>query len=196
MEKQTNKLTGKDLINVGIYTAMTIVVFFAFGLLTTIPVMYPILLFVLPFVCGIPMMLYYTKIKKFGMLTITGLICGIFFFFIGYTWLAIVFWTAGGLAADLVLRIGKYQGGKIAILSYGVFCLGMIGWPAPLWLAGEAYWDNIRTSMGAQFANTLQSLMPSWMGFVALAVLFIGGICGALVGRKMLKKHFQRAGIV
>lgn len=196
MEKQNNKLVGKDLINVGIYSAMTLVVFFIFGLLTTIPVVYPILLFVLPFVCGIPMMLYYTKIQKFGMLTITGLICGIFFFFIGYTWIAIVFWTLGGLASDIVLRIGKYKSGKIAVLSYGVFCLGMIGWPAPLWLAGEAYWDNIKDSMGEQYASALQSIMPSWMAWVALIVLFIGGICGALMGRKMLKKHFQRAGIV
>ena len=70
MEKQNNKLVGKDLINVGIYSAMTLVVFFIFGLLTTIPVVYPILLFVLPFVCGIPMMLYYTKIQKFGMRSI------------------------------------------------------------------------------------------------------------------------------
>ena len=28
--------------------------------------------------------LYYTKIKKFGMLTITGIIGGIFFYLIGY----------------------------------------------------------------------------------------------------------------
>ena len=30
----TKKLTGKDLINVGIYTAMTLVIFFVVGLLT------------------------------------------------------------------------------------------------------------------------------------------------------------------
>ena len=78
--QKSNKLNGKDLINVGIYTAMTLVIFFVFGLLTSLPVIYPFLLFIWPFVCGIPMMLYYTKIQKFGMLTITGVICGLFFF--------------------------------------------------------------------------------------------------------------------
>ena len=29
-----------------------------------------------------------------------------------------------------------------------------------LWFAGEAYWENIHTSRGDQYANTLQSLMP------------------------------------
>lgn len=194
MEK-TNKLTGKDLINVGIYSAMTLAVFFVVGLLTTLPVLYPILLFLFPLTCGIPMMLYYTKIKKFGMLTITGLISGLFFFFIGYTWVGFVIWSLGGIAADLVLRVGHYKSFKVTLLSYAVFCLGMIGCPAPMWLAGQAYWDNIYSSMGEQYANTLQSIMPPWMAFVGLAILFVGGICGALLGHKMLKKHFQRAGI-
>ena len=78
--ENTKKLTGKDLINVGIYTAMTLVIFFVVGLLTALPVVYPFLFIIWPIVCGIPMMLYYTKIQKFGMLTITGIIGGIFFY--------------------------------------------------------------------------------------------------------------------
>lgn len=50
--------------------------------------------------------------------------------------------------------------------------------------------------MGDQYANTLQSLMPSWMLYVGFVLLFVGGILGALLGHKMLKKHFERAGIV
>ena len=84
--ENTKKLTGKDLINVGIYTAMTLVIFFVVGLLTALPVVYPFLFIIWPIVCGIPMMLYYTKIQKFGMLTITGIIGGIFFYLIGYGW--------------------------------------------------------------------------------------------------------------
>ena len=39
-------------------------------------------------------------------------------------------------------------------------------------------------------------VMPSWMLYVGFALLFVGGILGALLGHKMLKKHFERAGIV
>ena len=81
--ENTKKLTGKDLINVGIYTAMTLVIFFVVGLLTALPVVYPFLFIIWPIVCGIPMMLYYTKIQKFGMLTITGIIGGISFVLYG-----------------------------------------------------------------------------------------------------------------
>jgi len=71
----------------------------------------------------------------------------------------------------------------------------MMGCPAPLWMAGQSYLDNIRDSMGSQYADTLMSMMPPWMLYVGFIILFAGGICGALLGRKMLKKHFQRAGI-
>ena len=106
--ENTKKLTGKDLINVGIYTAMTLVIFFVVGLLTALPVVYPFLFIIWPIVCGIPMMLYYTKIQKFGMLTITGIIGGIFFYLIGYGWIGLLGWVLGGILSDVVLIIGGY----------------------------------------------------------------------------------------
>ena len=122
--ENTNKLTGKDLINVGIYSAMTLVIFFVVGLLTSLPVVYPFLFLIWPIVCGIPMMLYYTKIRKFGMLTITGIIGGIFFYLIGYGWIGLLGWFLGGLLGDVVLKIGGYQKFKVTVLSYACFCLG------------------------------------------------------------------------
>ena len=107
--ENTKKLTGKDLINVGIYTAMTLVIFFVVGLLTALPVVYPFLFIIWPIVCGIPMMLYYTKIQKFGMLTITGIIGGIFFYLIGYGWIGLLGWVLGGILSDVVLKIGGYE---------------------------------------------------------------------------------------
>ena len=168
MEKQTNRLTGKDLINVGIYSAMTLVIFFMIGLLTALPVVYPFLFIIWPVVCGIPMMLYYTKIKKFGMLTITGLIGGIFFYFIGYGWIGLLGWMLGGILSDLVLKFGGYQNFKVTVLSYACFCLGIMGCPANLWFAGETYWENIHSSMGDQYANTL--LQGAVIGVAAAVV--------------------------
>lgn len=102
----------------------------------------------------------------------------------------------GGLLADIVLKAGRYKSFKVTLLSYACFCLGMMGCPANLWLAGQYYWENIHSSMGDQYADALQSMMPSWMMYAGFVILFAGGICGALFGHKMLKKHFERAGIV
>ena len=191
-----NRLQGKDLINIGIFTAIYFIVIFAAASIGFIPIFIPLISVIVPLVGGIPMMLFFSKIKKFGMLTITGIIGGIFFYLIGYGWIGLLGWVLGGILSDVVLKIGGYQKFKATVLSYACFCLGIMGCPANLWFAGEAYWENIHTSMGDQYANTLQSLMPSWMLYVGLALLFVGGILGALLGHKMLKKHFERAGIV
>lgn len=75
---ETNKLKAKDLINVGIYTAIYIVIFFVVGMLNAIPVLYPLLYVLIPLISGIPFMLFLTKIEKFGMVTIMSVICGVF----------------------------------------------------------------------------------------------------------------------
>ena len=191
-----NRLQGKDLINIGIFTAIYFIVIFAAASIGFIPIFIPLISVIVPLVGGIPMMLFFSKIKKFGMLTITGIIGGIFFYLIGYGWIGLLGWVLGGILSDVVLKIGGYQKFKVTVLSYACFCLGIMGCPANLWFAGEAYWENIHTSMGDQYANTLQSMMPSWMLYVGFALLFVGGILGALLGHKMLKKHFERAGIV
>lgn len=194
--ENTKKLSGKDFITVGIYTAMYIAVFFVLGMLTAVPVVYPFLLFIIPAICGIPMMLYYSKIEKFGMLCITGVINGIFFFFMGYGWYALIAWTIAGIFSDIVLKLGNYKSFKITMLSYAIYALGEWGCHAPLFLAGQAYWDNIRTSMGDQYADMLLQTMPSWMLYASVGILIVGSVCGALLGKKMLKKHFIKAGIV
>ncbi len=192
---ETNRLNGKDLINVGVYTAITMIIMFAVGSLNAFPPVYPALMVIWPLVCAIPMMLYYTKIKKFGMLTLTGIIIGAFFFLMGYMWVALVVMGAAGFVGDLVLRFGGYQRFSAHALSYAVYCLGMIAGPLLLWFAGATYWDQIAKSMGAEYVSALQQFMPSWMLYVSIPLLFLSGLVGAFLGRKMLRKHFQRAGI-
>ncbi len=115
---ETNKkLKAKDLINVGIYTAIYIVFFFVGGMLNAIPVLYPFLYVLIPLISGIPFMLFLTKTEKFGMVTIMSVICGVFWFFMGYTWTAIVGYVVFGLIADLVLKAGKYKNFKVDVIG-------------------------------------------------------------------------------
>lgn len=48
---QSNKLSAKDLINVGIYTAMYLVIFVV-GMMNAIPVLYPFLYAIVPIATG------------------------------------------------------------------------------------------------------------------------------------------------
>lgn len=193
---ENNKITGKDLITVGIYTALNVVVQFLVGMLNAIPVLYPPILFLIPIVDGIPIMLYYTKIEKFGMLSLTGIICAAFYYIAGYTWVCIVFLTPAAIIADIILKLMGYKKFRSMLVSYIVFSLGIIGGPANLWLAGESYWAKIEESMGSQYTEQLARFMPAWMFPLSFVLVALGAILGALLGRKLMNKHFKKAGIV
>ena len=63
-------------------------------------------------------------------------------------------------------------------------------------LVKERYLELTRAEMGNDYADALEKLItvPN-MGLVYLGAI-LGGICGAFLGRKLLKKHFEKAGIL
>lgn len=193
---QSSKLSAKDLINVGIYTAMYLVIFFVVGMINAIPVLYPFLYVIVPIATGIPFMLFLTKADKFGMVFIMSVILGIFWYLMGYTYLPIISYCVMGVIADLVLKAGKYKSFKASVLGYWLFSCAMISCQAPMWLFAATYMEKVRSSMGDQYVEGVQKFMPPWMGFAAIGILFVSSLLGALLGRRMLKKHFERAGIV
>ena len=65
-----------------------------------------------------------------------------------------------------------------------------------MWLFAATYMEKVRSAMGDQYVEGVQTFMPPWMGFAAIGILFVSSLLGALLGRRMLKKHFERAGIV
>ena len=81
--KTGGRLTGKDLINVGIFTAIYFVVVFAVACLGFIPILMAAICGIIPLIAGIPYMLFLTRARKFGMITILGLLTGIIMFITG-----------------------------------------------------------------------------------------------------------------
>ncbi|NCD09206.1 MAG: Trep_Strep domain-containing protein [Negativicutes bacterium] len=195
MEK-SNKINTKDLINIGIYFAVYLVVVFVTGMLNMIPFLYPLLMFVWPILGGIPFMLFLTKVQKPGMLFIMAVLLGAFMFISGYTWVPLISSAISGLIAEFILRAGKYKKFKFMALSYSVFSLWALGCVLPMWVLADSYMAGVRENMGNQYTDALMTYMPSWMAFAGAVLLMAGGLVGALLGRKMLNKHFKKAGIV
>ena len=191
-----NKLHVKDLIRVGIFTAIYFVIFFATGMLGYIPILFILLPVLAPIITGIPFMLFLTKVKKFGMVTIFGVLLGLLMFATGHTWVPLGAGIVLGLLADLIFKAGKYKSTKTTVLGYGVFSIWIIGAMLPMWLMRESYFEYISSNMGEEYTNAVLTLTPDWMAFAVVAAAFVAGIIGAFLGRAVLKKHFQRAGIV
>lgn len=189
------RINGKDLINIGIYAAIYCVVTMCVSMLGLIPMLMPLLAVFCPLIGGIPMMLFFTKVRKFGMITIMGIIIGLFLMITGMGIWPAIFGAIFGLLADLIAKSGDYVSKKKFTLSYATLSVTLFGCFLPLYLNIEEYFST-RQSFGAEYIATLTAIMQPWTAPVILVSCFVFGLLGALLGRKLMKKHFEKAGIV
>lgn len=190
------KLQGKDLINVGIFTAIYFVIVFAVGMLGYIPIFIPLLSVLVPLIGGIPMMLYFSKINKFGMLTISGLLCGVLMLVTGMGYWSVLTGLIFGIIGDFMLKASNYKSGKMEVVTYGVFSVWVVGNFIPVFIARDSYYDQLLAGWGKEYADTLMRYMPAWIMPVLIVAALVSGLIGGAVGKKIFKKHFERAGIV
>lgn len=193
--KSENKLQGKDLINIGIFTAIYLVIVVAVAMLGFIPIFLPLLSVIAPVLGGIPCMLFLTKVKKPGMILIMSIIMGIMMILTGMGYYALLVGIVSGTIAELIYRSGKYASAAKAVLSYGVFSIWIWGNYFLFYFNQEKFFAA-KESFGQDYKDTILKIMPSWLFPVLLVCTFVFGIIGGLLGKSMLKKHFVKAGIV
>ena len=121
--KNNEKLKGRDLINVGIYTAIYFVIMMAVAMLGMIPIFLPLLSVIVPILGGIPFMLFLTKVKKPGMIFIMAIVMGIMMLLTGMGPWPILTSAIAGVIAELIVRSGEYKSLTKGILGYGVFSM-------------------------------------------------------------------------
>ena len=193
-----NKLKAKDFITVGIFTALLFVVEFACGMLGFIhPYIVASYVVMIPLVGSIPMMLFYTKIEKFGMITIMSVLLAIIMFVMGMGWLGAPLIIAAGVIADLIAKKSNYKSMKAIALSHGVFCLWVCANYFPVIVTSESYRKSlIDGGYSMEYCDNLFRAINSKTIIFLLIFCFVFGVIGAYVGKSVVKKHFEKAGIV
>lgn len=193
--KTGDRLGGKDLINIGIFTAIYFVVVFAVACLGFIPILMAAICGIIPLIAGIPYMLFLTRARKFGMITILGLLTGIIMFITGMGYFSIATGLICGLIADLIWKSGRYASASRAVLSHGVFSCWIIGNFLPFLITADTYLPTVRAQYGDAYVDELMTYLQPEMYPVLLIACFVTGVIGGFIGRAILKKHFERAGI-
>lgn len=190
-----NGLQAKDLINIGIFSALYIVVFFTTGMLGYIPILMLFIPMFCPLVAGVVFMLFLTKVQKFGMVTIMGTILSMFMFLTGHPWPVIPIGVLCAFIADLILKLGNYKSWGKIVLGYVCFSELLIGLLVPIFFMRETYFAIIRDGYGDTYADALLKYTPIGILPIILLITAIGAVIGAYIGKALLKKHFKRAGI-
>ena len=192
-----NKLQAKDLINVGLFT----VLYFVLGCCVAIPIGFvpiflPILGALWTLITGIPFMLFSTRVKKFGMVTLMAILSGLLMGLTGMGYWGIPVGVVSGILGDLIMKSGSYKSASKNILGYAVFSLWMVGTYIPMYFMVEDSYASFAASFGDEYAAKVMSVMPMWSLILVVAGIFVCAILGGLIGKAVLKKHFAKAGIV
>ena len=148
-------------------------------------------------ISGSVYMLLAAKLQKFGGISIMGLVMGLFFFVSGHFVLSFAANIVCGLLADWVAKLGNYRSKKLLLVSYVVFSYGLTGPILPLWFMKDAYIANL-TARGkdAAYINTLFAPINSGSFAACVVLILVCAVLGGVFGQKMMKKHFEKAGIV
>ena len=131
-----NKLQGKDLINIGIFTAIYFIVIFAAASIGFIPIFIPLISVIVPLVGGIPMVLL-----------------GIIMLLTGMGWWCIPTGLIFGLISDFMMKACDYKNAKREVLIHGVFSMWVIGAFIPIVVTRDAYYQSLLPGYGLDFAG-------------------------------------------
>lgn len=189
-------LKVKDLMTTGMYSALyfvhvcvgTAIGFFVMhsGNMLLVPA-------IIGLISGTIYLLLVNKVRKFGAITLLGLVMATFFFLSGYFILSFIPSLICGVLADSVSKLGGYQKRLTNILSYIVFSFGNFG---PIFLMWFAKDDYIKRLVEKGKDQTYIANVMVDFDMVHVMVLVICCVVGGLFGEYMLNKHFKKAGLI
>lgn len=201
MSQSTNgkMLKGRDLITVGIFSAIYFVINFIFMLMSGFhPIIWIFMPALIALFTGVPFMLMCAKVQKTGAVILMGLITGLLYFVTGqFTIIILVTFVVGCVLGEIVRAATKYNSFKGNTIAFAMFSIGMTGSPLPIWIMRESFLAQIiQQGMPADYVATLEAVSSPAMLVVMIVAPLVTAVIGALLAKGMFKKHFTKAGIV
>ena len=137
------------------------------------------------------------KVRKRWSITILGIIMGLLFFVTGMHWSMALGNIAMGIIADLIAGLGGYTNKKINALPYMVLMLANT-YTYLIFFIDPAGWTQAMLKKGTDvsYIETMNASAAGWMPAVIIGGTLLTAAFSAWVGGKMLKKQFEKAGVV
>ena len=198
MISQNRKLTGKDVIAIGIYSAIYFVMNFAAMITGFIPLFWILLAGTAAILTSIPFLLMAVKVPKPGAVLIMGFITAFLYFITGqFTVLILITMLIACVLSETYRYITKYTAkfGNLAV-AFILFSYGMVGSPLALFVYRESFLAQISETMSRKYVVAISSYITTPMLILLLVSPIVGGLLGALIAKGIFKKHFEKAGIV
>lgn len=194
MKTSTEKLGVRDFVTIAILTVVELAVYFVIGMpLGSTPLSWIFCLGVQAIPLGIIFMLMYAKVNKKGVVLISGLLLAAFQLM--NFWVTALCMAVAAVIGEIVWQKCNRKKFRTMMICYTILMLGWyIGAFAPLVVLTDMYIASIPTM--AEFNKQVFDLLSGPIFFAALAETAVGGLLGSFLGKAILKKHFQKAGII
>ena len=188
---KSKKLTTKDIITVVLMSLVNTIIFGlgTFFYLTPItillmPVFYALFQGIVFFMLGV-------KVRKKGAILLYCVIMGV----IGFNLPYIIMHIVAGLLAEYILSKYGYGEPKGLTLSYIILqllaCVGSTIYPYAIVLSATLSGIEGNGDLGVNI-EAAGSMLQSWVIVVFIAVVALSAWLGAMLGKKMVKKHLAR----
>ena len=193
------KPSGRDFINLGIFTVIFIVLFMACIMVMSMTI------YTLPFgvalgsfISASVYMLLRAKVPKTGAIILFGVLFGLVMFVMGSGWPILVAVIIGSIIAEFIARSGHYRSYAREVIGYCILMLGTaIGSYIPFLVMKDYYLKVAEgNSINEKFmARLIEFISGSYLA-VALATTVVAAILGTVLARSVFKKHLVKAGLL
>jgi energy-coupling factor transport system substrate-specific component len=200
-DRPSTRLQIKDLVMVGIFgVILFIVTIVSMTLAGIVPATYPFQSAIAALL-GAP--LYFLLVSKankpFVSLLTFGIVGVIWMIWGGYTYGAGM--IVGAAVSELVLMKGGYKSMRRLAVAYLCIMLGnFIGDLGVIYINTQLYIDmSLSGSASGASQDYVLAVVDSAkgpVGVVAFVACFVTSVLGALLARRIMRKHFQKAGII
>lgn len=193
------KLNSRDLISIGIFGAISLVIFFVTGGLAALTLVGTVAnISIICFFTSIAYMLLVSKVRKKGTFLIMGII-NVLPGFMAANVIGVAASIAGWVVAEIIATTRHYNGKKTLILAYVVGCtLQSAGFTLPMYLSNAQYLVERKEILHLTDAALSQYIqMFTWPMFGSMVLLTVlTSLFGAIISTRILKKHFIKAGLL
>ena len=193
------KPSGRDFINLGIFTVIFIVLFMACIMVMSMTI------YTLPFgvalgsfISASVYMLLRAKVPKTGAIILFGVLFGLVMFVMGSGWPILAAVIAGSIIAEFIARSGHYRSYAGEVIGYCILMLATaIGSYIPFLVMKDYYLKIAEgNSINGKFmARLIEFISGSYLA-IALATTVVTAILGTVLARSVLKKHLVKAGLL
>ena len=106
--------------------------------------------------------------------------------------------TGAGIIAMLIAKTKGVSNYKGLTIGYVIFCVlaGFGGMCVPFLFYADQTIKSYEKMFGSEYMETLTKLVSPMTTVIFLVVIAICALIGAIISKKLLKKHFEKAGMI